>query len=310
MSPSSCKSSGNGEPSPLEVPTSIDNEAFNLENIIISYQSSDTDVINFVQSDSGLIMHVTPADVEVQVTLSASYKTYSYSKVLDITVSKPEISEDYLTVNEAIEADDGEEITVKGIVASGTVNQAGFYLVDETGIIAIRTDSETLKKISLGNEVYMKGTRTHVVKDGSSNVGQSCIDKAELVLNNYGQHDYSKESFVTDMSLTDLLAYKNSQASVDLTAKAYVVKGHITKVASNYSTNYYVSTSSTYSAASSYYLYAGSGGQYAPFDEFVGAGEVTIELALCDWNTKSEYRACLISVSDSTHTVVNNYNFR
>ena len=199
---------------------------------------------------------------------------------------------------------------VHGIVASSLINQTGFYLADDTGIIAVRTDSTTIKNISLGNEVYMKGIRKHIVKDGSSNVGQSCIDNATLELNSFGNTPYSDASFIKDMSLTELLTHKNDQATVDMTAEAYVVRGHITKVASQYSTNYYVSTSDKYEASTSFYLYAGSGAQYAAYDGFVGAGEVTITLALCDWNTKNEYRACLICVASETSTVINGYNFK
>ena len=39
-------------------------------------------------------------------------------------------------------------------------------------------------------------------------------------------------------------------------------------------------------------------------------GEYTITVMLCNWNTKTPYRACIISVNDGKKEVINNYNFR
>ena len=65
---------------------------------------------------------------------------------------------DALTVAEAIAAPVGEMITVKGVVAGGIANQVGFYLIDETGVIAIKTDSSFIHFacfISSGNLLFI-----------------------------------------------------------------------------------------------------------------------------------------------------------
>ncbi|MBO6261173.1 MAG: hypothetical protein J6N95_01020, partial [Bacilli bacterium] len=57
-------------------------------------------------------------------------------------------------------------------------------------------------------------------------------------------------------------------------------------------------------------LYAGSGTQYSAFDAFSDDREITVEFMLVDWNTKSEYRACIVSASDGTTTILNALNFQ
>ena len=90
---------------------------------------------------------------------------------------------------------------------------------------------------------------------------------------------------------------------------AFVAKGYLIKLESPHTTNYYISFKSEYEKDNSFYLYAGSGSQYSAFSSFVGE-EVTLEFALCDWNSKSEYRACLISAYNDNTKVINSLNFR
>ena len=50
--------------------------------------------------------------------------------------------------------------------------------------------------------------------------------------------------------------------------------------------------------------------QYSAFDAFSDDREITVEFMLVDWNTKSEYRACIVSASDGTTTILNTLNFQ
>jgi hypothetical protein len=61
-------------------------------------------------------------------------------------------------------------------------------------------------------------------------------------------------------------------------------------------------------SSTSILLYTSSGKQYNWAKE-LGTGELTIELALCDWNSKG-YKGCIISISDGTTKIVNNLNFQ
>ena len=291
----------------LEVMKSVSNEFIPFENVALSYESDNTSLINFVNEDDKLMMHVYEGNGTVNVTLKGAYNGKNASIVIQVKVENVDLPET-LTVAEVIDTADNETVTVRGIVMSSLVNQTGFYLNDGTGVIAIRTDKTTIGNIELGNEVVMQGVRKHVVKDGSSNKGQSCVDNATLVANLMGKNAYDTSTFITDKTLDELVdAYKNAQATIDLTTNVYVVECQLRKNAGGYSTNYYLSNAAH---DKEFYLYAGSGGQYADFDAFSDGRTFTATFMLCDWNTKSEYRACLISASDGTTTVVNSLNFK
>ena len=100
---------------------------------------------------------------------------------------------------------------------------------------------------------------------------------------------------------------KNKQATEDLTCNVYVATCHLRKSGSQYSTNYYLSNAAH---DKEFLLYCGSGAQYSAFDAFSDDREITVEFMLVDWNTKSEYRACIVSASDGTTTILNTLNFQ
>ena len=289
----------------LEVLTSVNNEYIPFNNVALSYES-DNALISFANEGDKLVMHVGDGNAIVNVTLKGSYNGKNASKVIQIEVSNVDIP-DTKTVAEVIATADGETVTVRGIVMSSLVNQTGFYLNDGTGVIAIRTSRDTLANIELGNEVVMQGTRKHVVKDGSSNKGQSCVDDATLIANFMGKNDYDKSTFI-NKTFEELFEYKNLQATTDLTTNVYVTTCYLVKSVSQYSTNYYLSNQDR---SKQYYLYAGSGSQYSDFESFAtGTTELTVTFMLCDWNTKSEFRACIVSATDGTNTVLNSLNFK
>lgn len=288
----------------LEVLTSVSNQYVPFSGVELSY-SSDKDAITFVTDTGKTVMHVKDGTGIVNVTITAKLNGKTATLVVPITVGKVEIPETK-TIAEAIATADNETVTVRGIVMSGVVNQTAFYLNDGTGVIAARTDKETLNTIELGHEVIVQGTRKHVVKDGSSNVGQSCIDGATLIVNLMGKNDYSTSTFITDKSFDEIFELKGSYATTDLSTNVYVAKCYLVKKASNYSTNYYLSNQDR---SKQFLLYASSGSQYSSFDSFVDK-EITVTFMLCDWNTKSEYRVCIVSTTDGTTTVLNSYNFK
>lgn len=289
----------------LELLTSVSNEYIPFENVTIEYSSS-SELVTFDNSDGKLVMHLSSGNGEVGIRIVAKYNDNS---AMSHTMFQIVIADlpDTITVANAISAADDEVVTVRGIVMSSLINQTGFYLNDGTGVIAIRTDSATIKNINMGNEVVMQGKKTHF-KATATNLGQNCIDEATLVANLMGTHEYSKDPFVTNKTFEEIFEYKNTVGTDDYTCTVFVVQCYLRKNAGGYSTNYYLSNADH---SKEIYLYAGSGSQYAAYDGF-GDGNtlLTVEFALCNWNTKSEYRACIISASDGTTTILNNYNFK
>ena len=222
---------------------------------------------------------------------------------IEIKVVKVEVN-DYFTVQEAFDAKDGTVLKVKGVVVSSLVNKSGFYIGDETGVIAISCDSETLSNVELGQLVVMEGTRAHNKDETKTGYpGQSHIKDAKLVANYYGEHEYSKDSFITDKTLADIV---NLSYTEDYTNKVYVVKAKIEFVETPYYTNVKILSED---GSEELGLYCSSGKQYNWLKEFAG-GVVTLEIAPCNWNDKTFYRGCVISATNSEKTVINNLNFQ
>ena len=147
----------------LEVITSVTSTLLGFENATISYESSNKEVVDFAQENGKLIMHANKSG-EAIVTIKASYNGKEYSEKVTIKVQLLEDIE-ALTVKEAIDSSDETVVTVKGIVMSSLVNQTGFYLNDETGIIAVTCSSEVLAEIELGQMIVIEGTRIHKKKE-------------------------------------------------------------------------------------------------------------------------------------------------
>ena len=286
---------------------SVSNDVIPFENVFFSYASNNENLVYFEETqDQELIMHTKSGDGVVTITITASFNGVRESIDVALTLENKEIP-DTISVKEAIEAADNTKVTVRGIVMSGLVVQTGFYINDGTGVIAVRCDSDTIKEINLGDEVIISGTKTHVLKAGTTGqIGQICIDEAKLELNLFGDNDYSTTPFkeITFNELYELMAKINE----DYTTQVYVVKCHVIKYETNYYTNYELSDDAT----GTHYLtlYAANKSQYAPYEVFIGKGEVTVTVMLCNWNSKTPYKGCLISVTDGSTSVLNDYNFR
>ena len=285
----------------LEVITSVNSTLLGFENATISYESSNTEVINFVNENDKLVMH-TYKSGEVVITMKAAYNGKEYSEKVTIKVTLLDDIE-ALTVKEAIDAEDNTVVTVKGVVMSSLVNQTGFYLNDETGIIAVTCSSDVLAEIELGQMIVIEGTRIHRKKEPTGNyAGQTVINDAKLIGNFYGNHEYSKASFDTSKALKDLC---NLDILVDYTTQVYVVKALVIVEESAFYTRIVIKSPDS---EDSILLYSASANQYSWLKQYNGK-EVEMELAICDWNSKG-YKGCVVAATYEGVTTVNNLNFQ
>ena len=281
----------------IDLVTKPTNDSVNLEGVKIEYESLNKDIITI--KDNKL---TTLKEGSAKINVTITYKEFTYTGELDITVNKPVDSNG--KVIDAINAKDNTEVTIKGIVLSSLVNRDGFYIIDETGVIAVTTTKEALKDIHCGDEIIVKGMRIHKKKDSASpeTIGQSVIADAEILGNNYGKHSYSDKLFVKDKTLSDLLNY---QVSEDVTTTVFTIKAKINLIENDYFTAMKIVDPADENKE--LLLYSGSASQYKFLNAFAGK-EVTLEVALCNWNSKG-YKACVISVNDGTTKVMNEYNF-
>lgn len=277
----------------LEVLTSVNSELLGLGDITLSYVSDNEASVKFETSDGKTVMH-TLAPGKANITITAQYKTYSANAKVAVTVEQKQ-QYDAITVKQAIDAALDSEVTVKGVVGPSLVNQVGFYLIDDTGVIAVLVkDKAVLTTISLGDEVTLKGSRIR------RNDAQDCLSDVEIVLNEFGAHEYSTETFVTGKTLSEIVAV---DTTTNYTTTVYVVEVEVKFVETTYYSNVYIKDGDT-----ELLLYASSGKQYSFVSQYAGQ-KVTVELAICNWNGKA-VRGCVLSVTDSEGVkTVNTLNF-
>lgn len=280
----------------IELITSYTNERLGLQNVTIRYVSNDESVCKIDVVDGKTYLNVVgigSTSLEIHVERSG-YSTMGWATI----TREGEPTFDALTVKEAIETPQDQEVVVMGIVAGGVANQkTGFYLIDETGVIAVKMlDADQLAKIGQGNKVVIKGMREQY-KETETLPGQTSIVDAELVHNYYGEHEYSTATFQE----STLLAISQYPATTDYTTQVYIIE------ASYFAQGYNVLLQN---GQDSIALYCSGAGQYSWLAQYATGQILKMEVALCNWNNKTDYKAYVLAVylADGTK-VVNPTNF-
>lgn len=286
----------------LELITTVSSELLGFNNATINYTSSDTNVVFFEETNGKTFFHTKNPGVAT-ITITGKYDGKEYSRTIEITVNVADEYE-YVDVLTAINTADENIVVVKGIVGSSLVNQIGFYLIDETGVMAIKCDASEMVDLKIGNEVIVRGNRTHFKQKENVAIGQSCLLDSTILVNYYGVHNYSTASFdKTEKTITELNTYDTLK---DFSNNVYVITATIQLHETSHFSYYQLvdSDESNYMR-----LYSSSASQYSFLADFIDK-EVTIELALCNWNEKDYYTGCVVSATDGIIKVINKSNFK
>ena len=291
----------------LELVTLVSSELLGFEGATLSYASSNEAVVFFTTVDGKTVFNCGKTGTAT-VTVTGSHNGNTYSESFEISVISNE-SVEYITVADAIAAEDDTTVTVKGIVGPSVVNKNAFYLFGEDGsVIAVMVlNVDIFKEIKIGNEIIITGTREHHVNASKYNgnyVGEACIVDAEIVANYYGNHEYSTEKFVTGKTVEDLYAL---DIKTDYSTTVFVVDAIVDVQETAYYTNIkLLSTDRSVNIT----LYCSSANQYNWLKQFAGQ-VVTLELAGCNWNDKTYWAFCALAVynEDGTKTL-NELNFQ
>lgn len=280
----------------LELLTSVSSDLLGFTDAKLSYSSSDSSIISI----DGNVMNCHKTGTAT-ITVTGTYNGQTYSETVTISVTIADQSGTYPTVSDAISAAVGETVTVKGIVGPSLVNRSGFYLIDETGVIAIITDADTLATLQIGNEVVITGMRDKFHNNEGNHAGQTALTSCTVITNFYGSNDYPTASFAGDISVED---FYNLDVTVDYSTDVYTMKATVLVEETAYYTNIYLTDGTT-----NIRLYCSSASQYNWLKAYAGQ-EVTVEIAPCNWNNKTYYTGCVLSVinEDGTKTY-NTLNF-
>ena len=284
----------------LELVTNVDSALLGFEGATLTYSSSDTSVVYFEVVDGVTVFNCKRSGTAT-VTVTGEYNGKTYSETVEISVTTND-DQETVTIEDAIAMEIGEEVVIKGIVGPSAANQPAFYLFDETGMIAVRmSNAEDFKTFTIGNEVVIKGKRDAWGKNGAHS--QICISNATIEANYYGEHAYNTDFFITDKTAQEF--YDLDENNLTEACNVYVLKVKVEFYDGTYSSGLKLVSGST-----SISVYCSGAGQYSWLKQFDGQ-EVTVELAPCNWNTKSYYASCVLAVvlEDGTK-VYNDYNFK
>lgn len=278
----------------------VNNEKLGINNVELTYSSSNEDVVYFEEIDGKLIFK-TGTLGKTTITISSTANGITYSENFEVEVIKSDEAES-LTVFEAINQDEGETVVIKGIVAASLVNQSGFFLIDESGMVAVRMPSSELEGVSIGNEVIIEGTKTHVrgSKDPSEAIGQLVIDKATIVTNLQGNYNYSEASFKGENTLENL---NNLNVLEEHSTSVWRVEGTVKYTETPYYTRYELED-----GTNTYNIYSGSGSQLSFLEPYIGQ-TLEFDLTVVNWNGNG-YRLAIIAVIVNGKKIPSNQNFR
>lgn len=283
-----------GDPA-LELLAKADLPLLNISGVKLRYTSDNTNVIRI----DGNVMHCL-ATGTANITVEASYGGKSAKASVSVSVKIADASGSYASVSDAISTAVGEKVTVQGIVGPSLVNQTGFYLIDESGVIAVLTTADVLQTLQPGNMVVLEAERYFKCKDGST-YGQTCLRDATVVANLYGSHSYSDAAFQGSISVED---FYNLDIEKDFTTHVYTMRATVLVEGTSYSKNIYLTDGTT-----KVRLYCSSANQYQWLQAYDGQ-EVTVEIAPCNWNSKNYYTGCALAVvADDGSKVINTLNF-
>lgn len=302
-----------------EMITTFESELLGITGVTISYTSDNTESAYFETKDGKTYLHCKSTGTAT-LTATAHLEGQTDATLTKTIQVKDASSISSVNVKAAIDAAKDAELSVKGVVGPSLVNKSGFYLIDETGSIAVVVnDSATLATIRQGQTVIIKGKKDLYTASGKT-FGEVCLTQGEVIANLYGKTDYSTASFIKDKTLADVK--KLDPNNSDLTANVYSLKASFQKIEEkNYSKaliyTYNENDADKTRPSVSMELYCSSANQYSWLNPYYNPDmtqkpvEYDVEIAVCNWNSKDFFRACVLSVTDSTgKKVLNDLNFR
>lgn len=292
-----------------EMLTSVTSDLLNFGTATLSYSSNNNDLAYFKTEDGKVIFHInsgTEGTATITVTGHLDGQT-DFSKTMDIKIVKPVDVSSAVNVKAAIDASKGTELLVKGVIGPSLVNKDGFYLIDDTGSLAVVMNSrDELNGLQIGQTVYIKGKRDLFAsaRNGNPSYFESCMTGCQIVKNEFGNVDYSTASFIKGKTLADLIALP--VADDYHTAEVYVITAGLKFVKNKNFSNAYLKDGD-----SEMQLYcSNAASQYQWINPYVDTKTYTMEVAVCNWNNGKSFKACLLSITDSNgNKVMNTLNF-
>ena len=285
-----------------ELITSIGSTLLGFEGATVTYTSDNENIATVIVKDGKTVLDII-AEGKANITATVTYGEIVATKTFAVERVKPS-TDNAISVSDAIATELGETITVTGIVGPSIVNKVGFYLIDESGVIAVLVNDKSMfDGLKIGNEVILTGKRDKFHNGNGTWAGQTCITGAVIDANLQGDHEYSKDTFIIGKTATE---FYNLDDEIDYSTSVFILEVTIVyyEAVGKTPAKYVLSDGTT-----EVNLYCSGPDQYAFLSDFVGQ-TVTVEVAACNWNNKTYWRGCVLSVTDADgNTVYNTLNF-
>ncbi len=306
----------------IKLPNTYSNDIVGAKDVAITYALSNTTVAELKTENGETVLHL---NNEGKVELTITAKVGAHTANAKVTLEyKPVLDIETPTIAEIIAMEDGSNVKIRGVVISSLVNKDGFYIGDETGMIAVLTTADVLSQIKPGDEIVVEGCKIHLKKDYTvtSYVGQCAIvgsaditkdgsgkitaisykSNTKLLANYYGEKSYSTSYFITDKTIDDLYSLPIIE---DFTTNIYKLKATVVVEKTTYYSNIFVKDTN---GSNQLRLYCSSANQYSWLMAYEGK-EVELEIAVCNWNAKDYYTGCVISATVDGTKILNELNF-
>lgn len=294
-----------------EMLTSVTSDLLKFGTATLSYSSNNTALAYFETGEDGKVIFHINSGTEGTATITVTGHLddqKDFSKTMDIKIVKPVDVSSGVNVKAAIDASKDTELLVKGVIGPSLVNKNGFYLIDETGSLAVVMNStDEFKGLQIGQTVYIKGKRDLFAsaRNGNPTSFERCMTGCQIVKNEFGNVDYSTASFIKGKTLADLKAL--SVADDYHTAEVYVITAGLKSVVTKFYSNIYLKDGDD-----EMQLYCqNAASQYKWIKPYLDDTKTyTMEVAVCNWNNGKSFKACLLSITDSNgNKVMNTLNF-
>lgn len=293
-----------------EMLTSVTSDLLKFGTATLSYSSNNNALAYFKTEDGKVIFHInseTEGTATITVTGSLDGQK-DFSKTMDIKIKPVDVSS-AVNVKAAIDASKDTELLVKGVIGPSLVNKDGFYLIDDSGSLAVVMNSkDEFKGLQIGQTVYIKGKRDLFAsaRNGNPTSFERCMTGCQIVKNEFGKVNYSTASFIKGKTLAYL---KDLPVADDYhTAEVYVITAGLKVVTAKHSSNAFLKDGND-----EMQLYcSNAASQYPWINSYVDDTKTyTMEVAVCNWNNGSKFKACLLSITDSNgNKVMNTLNFK
>lgn len=277
-----------------------------LSGLTREYSSESTKVeITQVGENNVLVFKVSVTGT-LELMATATYGGQSASATKTITITDA-TEYDTISLSEAKSKTDGEVVTVQAIVARVTYRASmvkqGMFLIDETDTIFVYNGTDTqanLAAIENGNKVVVTGTIAHYIKNATYAESQGYtgdLQLTDVTVESLDTNIYALPTApILDGSVESILA---TLPSTNISSLIYKMNVSVSKVISQYSTNYYLDS---LTSGSQLLLYSQNNGRdYEWLEPYIGL-EIQIYVGIQQLNLKSSnsvWRPCAIAVVES-----------